>query len=264
MTAVIVLCGGPGTRMGAVSRDRQKCLTPLWGAPLLQLILARLCPAVPGPDVPIVLLTGHHGHHVDSLAGRWRARIDSRIRAVAEHGAGWVGVEHAARDLPDPVLIVAGNVLLDYETLIPRMLEEHQRSGRPVVAASQQWRTSGHYTLTTTHDTVTSWHRAADTPAHGRPGQYEVVDTYLLTAEVLALMRAQRISHTRALGFFVADAALGFCAVPGDWLHVETPADLIITPDRKASLCPALPPSSLSPVRPPSARAPSPADSPRG
>jgi NDP-sugar pyrophosphorylase family protein len=264
MTSVIVLCGGPGARMGAVSQVRQKCLSPLWGVPLLNLVLVRLCPAVPGPDVPIVLLTGHHGHQVADLAGQWRTQLDPRIRVVAEHSPGWVGVEHAARDLPGPVLIVAGNVLLDYEALIPRMLEEHQRSGRPVVAASEQWRTSGHYTLIADQDTVTSWHRAAGTADTRRPGRYEVVDTYLLTAQVLALMREQQISHTRALAFFVADAALGFCAVPGDWLHVETPEDLAVDPDRKASLCPALPPSSLSPVLPPSARAPSPADSPRG
>ncbi|MFF1612221.1 NDP-sugar synthase [Amycolatopsis sp. NPDC058278] len=264
MTAVIVLCGGPGTRMGAVSQDQQKCLSRLWGLPLLHLVLARLCPAVAGADVPIVLLTGHHGHQVADLVGQWRTQLDPRIQVVAEHGPGWVGVEHAARDLRGPVLIVAGNVLLDYETLIPQMLDEHQRGGRPVVAASEQWRTTGHYTLTAAHDTVTSWHRAADTNGATRPGRYEVVDTYLLTDPVLALMRARQISHTRALSSFVAGAALGFCAVPGDWLHVETPADLIVASNRKASLCPALPPSSSCPVRPPSARAPSPADSRRG
>lgn len=257
MTSVIVLCGGRGTRMGELSEHRQKCLSPVWGTPLLELILTRLCPALPDPRTPIVLLTGHLGSQVADVAGQWRTRLDPRIQAITEQGPGWVGVEHAARSLPDPVLVIAGNVLLDHTASIPRLLEQYRRHGRPVVAASPLWRTTNHHTLTADEDTVTSWHRAPD-----RAGHYEVVDTYLLTRPILDLMRARRISHTRALATLVPGAALGFSAVPGDWLHVETPADLFVDPDRKASLCPP-PPSSSCPVLPPPARAPSPASLPR-
>lgn len=255
MTSVIVLCGGLGTRMGEVSRVRQKCLSLVWGTPLLELILTRLCRALPDPRTQVILLTGHLGGQVADLAEQWRNRLDSRIQAVAEQGPGWVGVEHAARRLPDPVLVAAGNVLLDHSALVPRLLDQYQHDQRPVAAASLSWRTTNHHTLTAEKDTVTSWHRVPD-----RCGHYEVVDTYLLTRSVLDLMRTRQISHTRALAALVPHRALGFCAVPGDWLHVETPDDLHVDPDRKASLCPP-PPSSSCPVLPPPARAPSPASS---
>lgn len=254
MTSVIVLCGGLGSRMGELGRIRQKCLSPVWGTPLLELILTRLCPALPDPRTQVILLTGHHGGQVAELAEQWRTRLDLRIQAVAEHKPGWVGVEHAARGLPDPVLVVAGNVLLDHTALVPRLLDQYQHNGRPVAAASLSWRTTNHHTLTAEKNTVTSWHRAPD-----RAGHYEVTDTYLLTRPVLDLMRTRQISHSRALATLVPHRALGFCAVPGDWLHVETPADLLVDPDRKASLCPLL---SSCPVLPPPARAPSPASSP--
>ncbi|MFF5099986.1 MULTISPECIES: hypothetical protein [Actinosynnema] len=240
--------------MGEANRWRQKCLSSVWGVPLLELLLARLCPALPDPRVPITLLTGHLGDQIDRHADRWRTGLDPRITTVAKTAPGWTGVHDLARRLPQPVIVVAGNVLLDHTTLLPGLLAAHHHDGRPVVAGSLRWRTTNHHTLTARGGTVASWHRAPD-----RTGHYEVVDTYLLTSPVLEIMRAHRVSHTRALHRMAEQGAVAFREFVGDWLHVETPDDLHPASARKAVLCP---PSSSSPALPPPASPPSPAASP--
>lgn len=253
MTSVIVQCGGLGIRMGELSRWRQKCLSPLWDVPLLELLLTRLCPALPDLRTPITLLTGHLGNQVDQHARRWRASLDPRVTTVPETAPDWAGVHDLARRLPPPVIVVAGNVLLDHTTLLPDLLAAHHHDGRPVVAGCLRWRTTNHHTLTAHDGTVTSWHRVPD-----RTGHYEVVDTYLLTQPVLDLMRTHRVSHTRALYRMVDQGAVAFREFVGDWLHVETPDDLNVASIRKAALCP---PSSSSRALLPPANPPSPATS---
>lgn len=66
---------------------------------------------------------------------------------------------------------------------------------------SWQWRTEGHHTVNAQDTTVTSWHRLS----HREPGRYEVVDSYLITSQVLSLLPGspEPISHTRALAALV-------------------------------------------------------------
>ncbi|MFI6030853.1 NDP-sugar synthase [Amycolatopsis magusensis] len=239
MVSVIVLCGGRGTRLGNLGRHRQKTMLPVWGAPVLERVLTQLCPAVPHP-APVVLLTGHRGEQVHDAVPAWRRRIDPRIQATAEMSPGAAGVLEVASRLPAPVLVVAGNVLLDYGTLLPHVLRQWGSDGRAVVAGSRTWRTSHHHTLTAENTTITAWHRAPDRAA----GQFEVVDTYLLTSDILDTMRTQAISHTRALSRHVALRQVAFCEFSGDWLHLETLADLAVAPSRKDLLCPRAPPLS--------------------
>ncbi|WP_151484126.1 NTP transferase domain-containing protein [Streptomyces albicerus] len=133
MTSVIVLCGGLGTRMGKAAAHRQKTMSEVCGTPLLELVLTQVCAAVPAP-APVVLLTGHRGTDVAAAVPDWHTRVDARIRAVAEFAPGAVGVLQLAERLPAPILIIAGNVLLDYSRLLPPMLQQWATDGRPVTA----------------------------------------------------------------------------------------------------------------------------------
>ncbi|MGW1976523.1 nucleotidyltransferase family protein [Streptomyces sp. NPDC001889] len=260
MTALIVLCGGLGSRLGPTGRTRQKTMHPVAGTPLLEHVLTQACPALPAP-APIRLLTGHRAVDVENAVPGWQQRIDPRIRAVPESEPGAAGVLHLADRLPPPVLIIAGNVLIPYTRLLPLLLAQWTRDRRPIAVGSRQWRTESHHTLTPSGDTVASWHR---TP-YRDDGAFEVVDSYLITPQVLALMRTgpEPISHTRALAALTPHRAVGFAEFTGDWLHVQTPADLTLTPSRKALLCPpASPSSSSSPDPPAPGRPPSPPSSP--
>jgi NDP-sugar pyrophosphorylase family protein len=235
MTSVIVLCGGQGKRLGEVSRSRQKTMLPVAGIPLLERVLTEVSSAVPQAQ-RIVLLTGHRSQDVTTALTGWQQRIDQRIGAVAEHAPGPAGLWHLTASLPAPVLLLSGNVLLSYRDLLPRLLRQHAQDGRAVVAGNQAWRTTGHHTIRAQGATVASWHRSPDREL----GEYELVDTYVLSRSVLARMRRgpDIISHTRALEVLVADQDVAFCESIGDWLHVETLADLNVSLSRLDALCP--------------------------
>lgn len=232
--------------MGEAGVHRQKAMSQVCGTPLLELVLIQVCAAVSAP-APVALLTGHRGTDVEAAVPDWQRHVDARIEAVSECAPGAVGVLHLAERLPAPVLKVAGNVLLPYARLLPRMLEQWSADGRPVTAGSRQWRTEGHHTVNAQDTTVTSWHLLP----RREPGRYEVVGSYLITSQVLFLMRTgpEPISHTRALAALVPHGAVAFREFTGDWLHVQTPADLAVAPSRKDILCPP-PPWSSSPARP--------------
>ncbi|NQE89546.1 NTP transferase domain-containing protein [Nocardia terpenica] len=236
MTSVLVRCGGLGSRLGPAGAQRQKTMLELDGTPLLELVLSQACPAVPAP-APIVLLTGHRARDVETAVPGWRHRIDQRIRAIRENAPGPAGVLGVAAQLPAPIVLVSGNVVLPYSLLLPRLLRQWDRDGRPVVAGSSRWCTSRHHTVDAHAGTVTSWHRWP----HREGGRYELLDAYLLTTNVLDLMRhapCAPISHTRALAALVPGGTVAFTEFSGDWLHVETLTDLTVTPSRKAVLCP--------------------------
>jgi len=196
MTSVIVLCGGRGTRMGPLNQDRQKCLSPIWGTPLLELILTLLCPPCLTPRIPVILLTGYLSDQVADLAQQWRTRVDPRHPGCCRTRPGWVGVEHAA----------PGAVRTDPGRGRQRPAQSHH-SCCPAVGAvpgaahglfavgSPHWRTTNHHTMTIDQGTVISW--------HPRPGPCRPLmkwwTPYLLTRSVLDLMRARQISHTQAL-----------------------------------------------------------------
>ncbi|MFJ6136501.1 NDP-sugar synthase [Kitasatospora sp. NPDC092286] len=236
MNSIVVLCGGRGSRMGPAGAHRQKTMSDLFGAPLLEHVLAQLCAAVPGAAT-IRLLAGYRAEDIEAAVPDWCTRIDPRIHAVREHTPGPAGLLAAAAFLPAPVLVVSGNVLLPYRQLLPDLLERHAADGWPVVAASANWRTDGHHTVNAHQGRVSSWHRAP----HRGPGRYELVDTYLLTPEVFTVMAAgpHPVSHTRALEALHREhGGVAFAEHPGDWLHLQTPADLAVHPDRKDTLCP--------------------------
>lgn len=235
MASLLVLCGGQGSRMGPIGTRRQKTMFEVCGIPLLELVLTQACAAVPAP-APVALLTGHRSQDVTAAVDDWQARLDARIQAVPECAPGAAGVLHLAERLPSPVLIIAGNVLLPYTRLLPDLLRQWSTDARPVVAGSAQWRTAGHHTVTAHDNTVTSWHRLP----HREQGRYELVDSYLITPQVLSVMRKglQPVSHTRALAALVPRGQVAFREFGGDWLHVQTPADLDLAPPRKDILCP--------------------------
>lgn len=88
-------------------------------------------------------------------------------------------------------------------------------------------------------------------PTRTRPGtarrsrkpSQEVVDSHLIASQVQSLMGAgsESISHTRALAALVSRGAVAFRGFTGDWLQVQTSADLVVAPPREDILCSPLP-----------------------
>ncbi|MBG0851446.1 NTP transferase domain-containing protein [Streptomyces spinoverrucosus] len=127
MTQLVILCGGLGTRMAAVSGGVQKCMVPVAGRPFLSHVLDR---SVRPPVDRVLLLAGHDAHSVQELARAWRPphqgespsnplpeadgteallRVEVLVEATP---AGPVGaLREAVLHLDEQFLLVLGDVL---------------------------------------------------------------------------------------------------------------------------------------------------------
>ncbi|MFJ4834485.1 NTP transferase domain-containing protein [Streptomyces sp. NPDC088747] len=124
MTQLVVLCGGLGTRMAAVSEGVQKCMVPVAGRPFLSHVLDR---AVRPPVDRVLLLAGHDARSVRELADAWQPphqgeslstpipgsgtplHVETLVEAAP---AGPVGaLREASSRLDDEFLLVLGDVL---------------------------------------------------------------------------------------------------------------------------------------------------------
>lgn len=121
----VVLCGGRGTRIEAVSPTLPKCLLPIGGAPFLSLLVRRLSSE---GFSPVVLVGGH--------------RIEQLVRFVADNG--WTDVQvlsdiegtahavgtafaHLSEAYAGPVLVMNGDTILDLN--YSELLRYHQEKG---------------------------------------------------------------------------------------------------------------------------------------
>jgi len=110
----VVLCAGEGRRLRPLTAARPKPLVPFVGAPLLEHALRRLATA----GVRRVALNAHH--HGEALAA-WVARrpvpgLDVQVAhepVLLGTGGGVAGL--AARLDPGPLLVLAGDVVADFD-----------------------------------------------------------------------------------------------------------------------------------------------------
>lgn len=107
----IVLCGGLGTRLGALTRNTPKPLIDVAGRPFLAHVLDKLCiPEIDG----FVLATGFHAEQVSDVMGMtWQGRTvhySVEKRPLGTGGAVRLAMENF--DL-DQALVVNGDTLFD-------------------------------------------------------------------------------------------------------------------------------------------------------
>lgn len=102
----VVLAGGLGSRMGEVSRKRQKCLTPIYGRPILDYVLEDLLEL---GYRKIVLVTNHLKDQIEEYIGTLNS---DRICTVSTVASGTAGALLAASKLidSDPFLYLHGDM----------------------------------------------------------------------------------------------------------------------------------------------------------
>jgi D-glycero-alpha-D-manno-heptose 1-phosphate guanylyltransferase len=107
----IVLCGGLGTRLGALTRNTPKPLIDVAGRPFLALVLDKLCiPEIDG----FVLATGFHAEQVsDAIKATWQDRpvhYSVEGQPLGTGGAIRLAMENFGLD---QALVVNGDTLFD-------------------------------------------------------------------------------------------------------------------------------------------------------
>ena len=115
---VAILCGGLGTRLGALTRDTPKAMIGVNGRPFLQFVIASF---IQRDLRDIVLLTGHQGEQIEKHFGDG-SRFDARIRYSREpQPIGTGGAVRLARSLlGDRFLLTYGDVYrrFDYDRFV--------------------------------------------------------------------------------------------------------------------------------------------------
>ena len=123
ISRAVLLAAGRGTRLGALTADRPKPMVPVFGKPVLELILVRLA-SVGISD--FVLVVGYRAAAIQEYFGdgsRWGWQIRYALQKET-NGTGAALLQ--ARDLagPEPVLASYGDILTDARNY-RRLLDEY-------------------------------------------------------------------------------------------------------------------------------------------
>jgi mannose-1-phosphate guanylyltransferase len=128
----LILAAGYGTRLRPLTEDVPKALLPIYGRPLLGLLVERFLEASPAHRnvrVRRVVVNGHH--HADQVEIFLRSiGIPGRVHFSFEPeilGSGGALRKAAPYLATDPFIVVNGDALLDLP--LTRAIEAHRRSG---------------------------------------------------------------------------------------------------------------------------------------
>lgn len=124
ITKAIILAGGRGTRLGALTDNMPKPLLPVGGVPFLEYVIGNL---VRWGIHDIILSTGYRGEAIYDFLGDGEA-FGARISYVEESyplGTGG-GVRLAAANMTEPFFVVNGDTLLDCDfQLLARLVSRY-------------------------------------------------------------------------------------------------------------------------------------------
>jgi NDP-sugar pyrophosphorylase family protein len=120
----VVLAGGKGTRMGALTADQQKCLLPVEGKPILEHILDNLLEAF--GSAHLIIATGHKGETIKETYGNKYRNIDIEYVHSPERLETRRRLQLAESLVRGPFLYLAGDVIANPNQLI-RIAETYER-----------------------------------------------------------------------------------------------------------------------------------------
>lgn len=224
VTQAVILAGGRGTRLGAITRDVPKPLLPVAGTPFLEYLLWNL--ARQGV-VDVVLSVGYLADTIESALGDGSS-LGVRIRYAAEPqalGTGG-GVRNAGRllDRSRPWYVLNGDTIFDAPLAkLPALL-----SRCPSALAGLLLRRvpdAGRYGVVELHEGLVESFREKGGEAEGLING----GIYLLTPEALALLPEEPCSLER--DFFPPLASrkmLAGCESEGFFLDIGLPETLAL------------------------------------
>lgn len=221
---VLISCGGLARRMGDSARDIPKALLSVAGVPILERLLNALPQSVCGP---VVLVVEHLSEMVISHFTDHPIRSKLDIRFVdSTHVSGSTHLLAATPMWKPPFLAIAGNVLVPPETIQAAAVAAIEAPKTPGVVSSQIHRAASH--LSCVPDAA---NRFLIEIVRGRartPGDWELVDIYVLSEAVIRYMESQSVSHCRAIEQMCNSGhSVGHISCLSEWAHFEMPGDLV-------------------------------------
>lgn len=226
MPDAILLAAGRGTRMGALSDQRPKPLTPVAGRPILDRIVANLA----AEGVSRFTVTAHHlapliAGHVELLASAQPELSFSLSREPELLGVGG-GIRHALpHTSSDPVLIANTDAFWASGSDLPisRMLDLLNRhTSGPVLLCSEPARAIGHRG---SHDFTLDAEGRLSREGGGKPVIYAGV--MLASRAFLVTLPQGPGSLGPLLEETLADRRLYGTVLEAPWLHIGDPEAIV-------------------------------------
>lgn len=227
MVAVVV-CGGRGTRLAAVTQGRQKCLTDIQGKPILHYVLDRLLElGIRRYD----FIAGASAADVDACVRPYLAARAERIRVLPIIGEStgasiamyWQEYREPSRD----ILYTHGNIIVQPDAARRLVMDAVAAPDQDIVVlASPEWVADTHPGLVSRNGNVVQIH--SDVNGNDRRGLCSVGMAVVrrhvnLTAATLPpkSMFEDIVDRERTAGRIT----VGCCFTDTPWEHLGTPAD---------------------------------------
>jgi dTDP-glucose pyrophosphorylase len=221
----VIMAGGRGTRLGALTRNTPKPLLEVAGRSILEWIVLNL---VGGGITDIHVSVNHLADQVEEHLGDG-SRLGCHVTYLREDPerplgtAGSLALLHAARpDLDVPVLVMNGDLMVQFEP--SRLLDFHAGRGAAITVATRSYQHEVPFGV------VETGADAVVTGIREKPTLSMTINAgvYVVSPAVLAGVPKDRPCTMPELvqSSLDAGAPVAAWALASDWIDVGVPADL--------------------------------------
>jgi dTDP-glucose pyrophosphorylase len=222
--AAVIMAGGRGVRLGALTRDTPKPLVPVAGRPILEWIVLNLV----GSGVSDLFITVNYlAHQIEEKLGDG-SQLGAQIHYVRENPETPLGTAGSLALIPrdqlplGPLLVMNADLMVQFDA--GELIDEHEQNGAAVTIATRRYRHEVPFGVVTrnTNGDVESLAEKPELDVEVNAG------IYVVSQEVLSLVPAGRASTMPGLieACIAAGHEVGAWAMESDWIDVGSPRDL--------------------------------------
>jgi dTDP-glucose pyrophosphorylase len=222
--AAVIMAGGRGVRLGALTRDTPKPLVPVAGRPIIEWIVLNLV----GSGVSDLFISVNYlAQQIEDKLGDG-SQLGARIRYVREDPKIPLGTAGSLALIPTellpvgPVLVMNADLMVQFDA--GELIDEHEQGNAVVTIATRRYRHEVPFGVITrsTGCLVGSLAEKPELDVEVNAG------IYVVSQKVLSLVPEGRPSTMPALieACIAAGHEVGAWAMESDWIDVGSPGDL--------------------------------------
>jgi dTDP-glucose pyrophosphorylase len=222
--AAVIMAGGRGVRLGALTRDTPKPLVPVAGRPILEWIVLNLV----GSGVSDLFITVNYlADRIEEKLGDG-SQLGAQIKYIREDPQTPLGTAGSLALLPaallpaGPLLVMNADLMVQFNA--GDLIDEHEQSDSVVTIATRRYLHEVPFGVITRNETgeVGSLAEKPELDVEVNAG------IYVVSQKVLSLVPQGRASTMPGLveACIAAGYEVGAWAMESDWIDVGSPRDL--------------------------------------